>query len=147
MEHHIHADISLKFILNAAKCHPIQLAGATNIVFFNKKLIGNEIPFSNFKYILSESMLQWLHGKGELVDEIIKIWSYPNDWHVNSNQKNLLEVLMFCSIEDLEEAKFPNNVAQLWKKNKRNIKHRKIQDNTRKNQYVNIVLQILDEIG
>jgi len=147
MEHHIHAEISPKFILNAAKCHPIQLAGSTNIIFYNKTLTGNEIPFSNFNYIMSESMIQWLHTKGDIFNEIIKIWSYPNDWHVNSNQKNLLEVLIFSPYHDLIEAEFPKNVETLWKKNKNNIKKRKIQDNQQKWKYVDIVLRILDEIG
>ena len=147
LEHHIHAEISLKFILNAAKCHPIQLAGVTNIIFYNKELKGNEIPFSNFKYIISESMLQWLHGKGNIQHEILKIWSYPNDWHVNSNQKNLLEALMFSSKQNLDDAEYPNNIATIWKKNMKKIKKRKLQDVQEKFEYVNITLKILDELG
>jgi len=147
MEHHVHADISLKFILNAAKCHPVQLAGTTNIIFYNKTLVGNEIPFSNFNYIMSESMIQWLHGQGNIQEEIIKIWSYASDWHVNSNQKNLLEVLMFSPYEDLVDAEFPKNVETLWNKNRNNIRKRKPQENQQKWKYVNIVLRILDEIG
>jgi len=82
-------------MLNDAKYHPIQLCGVTSLVNYNKKLTGNEIPFRNFRYIYSSSMIEWLHGQGDVDEELLNEWSYENDWLVNDNQRNILQTLIY----------------------------------------------------
>ena len=90
LENETKVRVSLKFILNCAKIHPIQLTGVTNLINYAKKLTGAEIPFRNFRYIYENSLIQWLHGDGNIEEEILNMWSYENDWNVNELQKNVL---------------------------------------------------------
>lgn len=142
-----HVEIGLKFILNAAKCHPIQLSGLTTLIAYNKTLSGNEIPFRNFRYIFSQSMIQWIHGSGDIMLELLTAWSYQNDWIVNKNQKNVLETLMYCEYEDLVKFDFPRNLNKIWNKNKMKIQARKICNYAQKTVYVAKVIRLLYEVG
>lgn len=58
IEKQTNEETSLRFILNADRCHPIQICGVTNLLNYAKPLVGNEIPFRNFRYIFNNSMIQ-----------------------------------------------------------------------------------------
>ena len=118
IEKQTHVETSLQFILNAGKCHPIQLCGVTNLVNYAKPLVGNEISFRNFRYIFNNSMIQWLHGNGDVDDELIKAWYYENDWQLNEAQKNILQTLIHSKYELLEMVNFPQNIRTIWDTNR-----------------------------
>lgn len=79
LENETKVKVSLRFILNSAKIHPVQLSGVTNLINYAKKLDGSEIPFRNFRYIYENSLIQWIHEEGDINEELLNMWSYEND--------------------------------------------------------------------
>jgi len=142
-----HVQIGLKFIMNAARCHPLQIAGVTTLIAFNKTLKGNEIPFRNFRYIFNQSLILWLHGSGDVRNELLTAWSYENDWIVNEKQRNLLETLMYVEERDLLELQYPRNLTTIWKLNQKKIQNRILCNYANKTHYVNKVIRLLYELG
>jgi hypothetical protein len=141
---------SLKMILNILKCHPIQLAGTTNLVCFNHSIDGNEMCYSYFKYVYNNSIDQWIlqykntDQKVEFREEVLKTWKYENDWiYLNDLQKMVLECLIYA--EDLPE--YPWNLPKIWKKNRERIQNRTVFDRGRDPNRANLVeitLQLLE---
>ena len=103
IERLIKVKASLRFILNAARCHPIQLAGHSSILAFGKQIQGNEIPFRNFRYVYNNSIAQWTQEYCDPNIELLKAYAYENDWIVNEEQRNFLQVLMYSKWEELEK--------------------------------------------
>lgn len=129
--------------MNCAKIHPIQITGVTNLINYAKKLSGAEIPFRNFRYIYENSLFQWLHGEGDINEEIINMWSYQNDWNANELQKNVLQTLIYSKYEDLENYQFPMNLKTIWTKNWKNIQFRITVFDPGKTKYVERCLKLL----
>lgn len=121
---------SLKLILNILKCHPIQLAGTTNLVCFSHKLNGTEMCFSFFRYIYDDNIKQWitqekLSEETDFNEEMLKCWSYENDWPwLNDLQKMVLETFIYA--ERLEN--YPYDIPKTWKNYRENIQNRQIYD-------------------
>lgn len=145
VEKQTHVETSLKFIVNCAKCHPIQICGVTNLVNYAKPLYGNEIPFRNFRYIFNNSMIQWLHGLGDIDEELITSWCYENDWIVNDRQRNILQTLIYTKFDSLLLTSFPRNIRTIWKKNKEKIQNRVIERDKRKKIWTQVCLKLMYE--
>ena len=104
-ENIMHTTISLKFLIQIEKVHPIQLAGVTAILFGGHDLTGQEMCYGNFKYIYKHSIKQWITQFDDIPDEeneknreIFKMYMYQNDWKImNSKQKALLEVFLYTN--------------------------------------------------
>lgn len=136
-----------KFILNGAKIHPLQLCGVTNLLTFNHKLNGAEIPFRNFYYCYDSSAYQWIHAQGNWKIELMNQIAYQNDWiSPNEEQVNLLQTFVYANYEELRKNSFPRNVTTIWIKSKRKIQERIADLDTRKIEFVDDMLQILYEI-
>jgi len=146
----IGAKSSLKLILNCLKCHPIQIAGTTNIVCFSHKISGNEMCFAFFKYVYDNSITQWITQDQLNADveeltnqEILKSWTYENDWcWLNEYQTNLMETFIYAE----EWLNFPNDMPKIWKKNRERIQRRTTYDrgkNPNKATLVPLMLQLL----
>lgn len=118
---------SLKMVLNGLKCHVMQIVGVTNLVAYNHKLIGNEVPLRNFRYFIDSSMIQWLHvGNGADWKEILlDSWQYENDWNCNELQKMILRVYIYTDCNTLIKYGFPLNINAIYNENKRNIVNRR----------------------
>lgn len=137
---------SLKFLLNAAKCHPIQLAGHSTILAFGQEIKGNEIPFRNFRYVYCNSIAQWTQESISPEIELLKSYAYENDWIVNEEQRNFLQVLMYCKTEELEKNGFPFNLRTCWNKNQERILYRMLDLDARKVKWVQLGLHFMEEI-
>jgi hypothetical protein len=142
----IKVKVSLKFILNAAKCHPIQLSGHSTILAFGQQIQGNEIPFRNFRYVYSNSIAQWTQEHCSPEIELLKSYAYENDWIVNEEQRNFLQVLMYCKVEELEKNGFPFNLRTCWNKNQERILYRMIDLDVRKEKWIQLGLHFMEEI-
>ena len=146
IEQQTHVETSLKFIVNCAKCHPIQICGVTNLVNYAKPLVGNEIPFRNFRYIFNNSMIQWLHGQGDVDYEILNAWYYENDWIVNERQRNVLQTLIYSKFDTLQLSGFPYNIKTIWKLNIEKIQNRTIERDERKKIWTQVCLKLMYEV-
>jgi len=142
----IKVKVSLKFILNAAKCHPIQIAGHSTILAFGQKIEGNEIPFRNFRYVYSNSIAQWTQETINPFMELLVAYSYENDWIVNEEQRNFLQVLMYCKWEELEKNGFPLNLRTCWNANQERILYRMLDLDPRKEKWIQPGLFFMEEI-
>jgi hypothetical protein len=138
----MHTAISLKFLIQIEKIHPIQLAGTTAILFGGHDITGKEMCYSNFKYVYKHSIKQWItqfddEEPKERSKEIWKMLSYQNDWkYLNNKQKILLEVFMY-SHEVLDWY----NIVRKWKNNIKYIKNRELYFTDGK---LNIITQLMN---
>jgi hypothetical protein len=146
IEQQTHVETSLKFIVNCAKCHPLQICGVTSLINYAKPLKGNEIPFRNFRYIFNNSMIQWLHGQGDVENEILTAWYYENDWIVNDRQRNILQTLIYSKVDALELGGFPYNIKAIWRLNREKIQKRTIERDVRKRNWIQVCLKLMYEV-
>ena len=146
VERLIKVKVSLKFILNAAKCHPIQLAGHSTLLAFGQEIKGNEIPFRNFKYVYTNSIAQWTQESTSPEIELLKSYAYENDWIVNEEQRNFLQVLMYCKTGELEKNGFPFNLRTCWNENQERILYRMLDLDARKEKWIQLGLHFMEEI-
>lgn len=148
----LHVKISLRLLLNGLKMHINQLTGVTNIVAYNHKLYGSEIPFGNFLYFIDASMFQWLHPKDDQSWKqiLLDCYKFENDWIMNDLQRMLMRVYMYAEEQYLTTCQFPKNIESIFKLNKRHIIRRRVFDpgteNTRL-KYLDQVLNILNLIN
>lgn len=146
IERLIKVKASLRFILNAARCHPIQLAGHSSILAFGKQIQGNEIPFRNFRYVYNNSIAQWTQEYCDPNIELLKAYAYENDWIVNEEQRNFLQVLMYSKWEELEKNGFPFNLKTCWNNNQKRILYRTLDLDARKTKWIQLGLHFMEEI-
>jgi len=146
IERLIKVKVSLRFILNAARCHPIQLAGHSSILAFGKQIEGNEIPFRNFRYVYNNSIAQWTQEYCDPNIELLKAYAYENDWIVNEEQRNFLQVLMYSKWEELEKNGFPFNLKTCWNNNQKRILYRTLDLDARKTKWIQLGLHFMEEI-
>lgn len=91
-------------------------------------------------------MIQWLHGTGDVDEELLTSWYHEKDWKVNETQRNILQTLIYSKFDSLETASFPQNIRTIWNINKEKIQNRQVERDGRKKKWTQICLKLMYEV-